>query len=364
LARSAQFLRGGILACLVLTGCPGLTIPPGGPIPPGTPIGSTIDTATTLPLDAEGKAAITGNLTGNTVDVYDLGAVSPGDRIIISVRPAAGSGLDPTLAIFNAGGEAFAINDDAEPATGRVDSAIDDYVTQPSNRFYMAITKYFFSSVTGAYECSVEIRRGQSVPTPPPQILLLNFAGGTVAIPDEGTFTYGPFDAADIDASYAGQTAAIKTKIVDTVKQNFAGFGISIFSSDNPPTNTTGCVVSTIHFGAFSQTKFGIAQAVDDANRKRCDDAIVFTDDFDKPFANKPSVDGIAVAIGNVAAHEAGHLLGLNHVADVTDLMDTTGSASTLLADQEFKTSELSPTIFPFGTQNGPAMLQRVIPGP
>ena len=45
-------------------------------------------------------------------------------------------------------------------------------------------------------------------------MLLLKFDGGSVTIPDEGTFTYGPFDAADIDANYAGQTAAIKAKII------------------------------------------------------------------------------------------------------------------------------------------------------
>lgn len=328
---------------------------------PGT-IGSTIETATPLPLDAAGAATIQGNISGSKVDVYDLGPVSPGDHVVAHVRPAAGSTLDPTTAIFDTNGELFALNDDTDTAAGRVDSTIDDIVAQGSDHFYLATTKYFSGNNGGAYEGDVTITRGGTIPAPLPQILLLNFAGGSITIPDEGTFNFPAFNSADIDPSYAGQTAVIKAKIIATVRQNFQNFGITIVTSDDPPVDNSNCVVSTMQFGAFSATKFGISQEVDQANRNRCDDGIVYTDDFDKPFSPRPSVDGIGVAIGNVAAHEAGHLLGLNHVADITDLMDTTGSASTLLADQEFKTAPLAGSIFPFGKQNGPALLNRVIP--
>lgn len=344
---------------VTVAGCPGFPSMPGAP---GGPIGSTLQTATALPLDANGKATIMGTITGSKVDVYDLGPVNPGDRIIVHVRPTVGSSLDPTTAVFDETSQLFALNDDTDTAANRVDSTIDDFVAESSPHFYLATTKFFSGNNGGDYEGDVEIRRSQTIPAFTPQVLLLNFAGGTITIPDEGTFNFGPFDAADIDATYAGQTAVIQAKIIATVKQNFENFGIIIVTSDDPPVDNTNCVVSTMQFGAFSATKFGIAQDVDEANRNRCDDAIVFTNNFDKPFSPKPSVDGIAVAIGNVAAHEAGHLLGLNHTADVTDLMDTTGSASTLLADQEFKSAVLSPTIFPFGSQDGAALLNRVIP--
>lgn len=354
------------LALVPMLGCPGMT--PITIFPPGLQIGSDFATATPLPLDGSGKAKFNGTIAGSKIDVYDFGPCNPGDRIIISVRPSTNSPLDPTLAVFDANQEAFAVNDDADPASGGLDSAIDDTVTIGSDHYYMAIAKFFFDNVGGDYEADVEVRRGQGVPTPLTQRLLLNFGGGSITIPNEDPYTFGPFNAADVDSrpgdapAYAGHTATIKARILEIVQQNYRNTGLQIFTSDNPPADNTGCVVTTIHFGAFSRTKFGVAQAVDTANRKRCDDGIVFTDDFDKPFANKPSVDGIAVAIGNVAAHEAGHLLGLNHTADVTDLMDTTGSASTLLADQEFKTAPFAPSIFPIGSQNGPALLDRVIP--
>jgi hypothetical protein len=297
---------------------------------------------------------------GTKVDVFDLGPCSAGDRIIVSIKPSAGSPLDPTTAIFDAAQELVALNDDAALSAGRVDSFIDVIVGTGGAHFYLATTRFFFASTGGAYDASVEIQRGSGVPAPQGQRLLLNFAAGSVVIPDEGSFQFDAFDAQDIDAAYAGLTAQIKTKIVDTVRQNFAATGMQIFTSDDAVQPAEP--FSTIHFGSFSSTKFGVAQAVDAGNRDCCDDGIVFTDDFDKPFSPRPSADGIAVAIGNVAAHEAGHLLGLNHVADITALMDTTGAASTLLADQEFKTAPLAQTIFPFGMQNDMALLNRVIP--
>lgn len=347
---------------LVFAGCiPGL-VPP-GTIPAG-PLGSTFQSATLLTLNAEGKASFSSSITGTKVDILNLGAVSPGDRIIITVKPSAGSQLDPVAALFDSNEQLFALNDDVDFEQGRIDSAIDDIVNAASSNFFLAITKFPLGNQEGAYDATVEIQRNQALPIPEVQIVYLNFAGGSVTIPSEGTITVGAFNAAEIDPAYAGQTAAIKTGIVNTVRDRFAATGLQVVSSDDlPPPGPAGCF-STVLFGGFSQTKFGVAQSVDQSNRDRCDDAIVFTEDFDKPFAQQPSAEGIGIAIGNVAAHEAGHLLGLNHVADVSDLMDTTGSASTLLAIQIFKTSRLASSVFPIGMQNGPAMLARVIPAP
>jgi hypothetical protein len=329
---------------------------------PTGPIGSSISTATQLKLDAAGRGNVSSNISGSKVDVYDLGAVSPGDRLIISVKPQPGSKLDPTIAVFNENEELFALNDDVDLTSGLLDSAIDEIVTVASNHYYLAVAKFFFDNQGGTYLGTIEIQRGVGVSTPAVQVLWLNFAGGSVTIPGEGTYNVKVFDAADVDAAYAGQTAVIKAKIIEIVKSNFRNTGLSIITSDDVAAPAQP--FSTLYFGAFSGTKFGVAESVDQGNRDCCDDGIVFTDDFDKPFAPKPSTEGIAIAIGNVAAHEAGHLLGLSHVADVTALMDTTGSASTLLADQEFKTAVLSNTVFPFGKQNDMALLLRVVPIP
>jgi hypothetical protein len=328
---------------------------PGG-VPMG-PIGSDFATATALKLDAEGKVKLSSSLTGSKIDVYDLGAVAPGDEVIVTITPAAGSMMDPIAAIFDVNEELFALNDDVDYPT-RIDSAIDQIVHDASDHLYLGVSKY---QDAGAYEGNVQILRGQAIPTPGAQFILLDFDGGTVTIPSEGDPIHvDPFNAADIDAAYAGETVAIKAKITETVRQNYERFHIQVVTTDEPAP-AADCV-STIYFGSSNALKFGVAQTVDQDNRNRCDDGIVFTDGFSDPFFPQPTTEGIAIAIGNVAAHEAGHLLGLNHVADVTDLMDSTGTASTLLADQEFKTSVLVPEIFPIGKQNGPALITRVLP--
>lgn len=345
----------GISACL-----PGLF--PSDGLPNGVQIGNSFGSAPILPLDASGKASFSSAITGAKVDIVDLGPVAPGDRIIVTVKPSAGSMLDPVAALFDASEELFALNDDVNFDQGQIDSAIDDIVRTASSKMYFAIIKFPLGNQEGAYDATVEIQRGQAIPAPQSQILYLNFAGGSVTIPSEGTINVGAFDAADIDATYAGQTAVIKTAIVNTVRNRFVGTSLQVVTSDEvPPPGPPGCF-STVLFGGFSGTKFGVAQSVDQSNRDRCDDAIVFTERFNEPFASDPTPEGMGLAIGHVAAHEAGHLLGLNHVADVTDLMDTTGSASTLLVTQIFKTSQLAGSVFPIGVQNGPAMLSRVVP--
>jgi hypothetical protein len=322
--------------------------------------GSTFETAGAL--DANGNAAFNGTISMNQADVYDLGPVAPGDRIIASVGAAAGSRLDTTLAIFDERGELFALNDDVDLNSGMLGSAIDDVVVTAGQSCYLAVSK-FFSDKGGAYEGTVRIERGGAIPTPPLQVLLLNFDGGSATIASAGTLNLNPFDAADIDTAYAGETQTIKDKIVAIVRDSFLGTGLQVVTTDQNLTLTPG-TFSTIHFGTFSATLFGAADNVDQGNRDCCDDGIVFTDGFDEPFAQQPSAAGIGTAIGNVAAHEAGHLLGLNHVADVTALMDSTGTASTLLAIQLFKTAPLTEAVFPIGMQNAPSILERVVPAP
>lgn len=343
-----------VLTALIAAGC-GTSFPfPGGSSRPG---GADFASAPVLELAADGSAEWVGTITQRKVEVWDLGAMSPGDRIHVEVSSAAGSGVDPAGALFDANQDAFVENDDADASAGDYDTLMDEIVREATGRMYLAITSSYYSSRNGAYQARVVVSRGGAPAGPVAQKIMLNFVGGTnITIPNVGTFDVLPFDAGRIDADYAGMTASVKAGIVARVRQCYAGLNVIVQSSDDP-VPIDGPDVSTLYFGEFSRTVFGISQDVDSWNDNYCDDGIIYTDRFDDAFAVKPSPAGIAMAIGNVAAHEAGHLLGLAHVADVTDLMDTTGAASTLLDNQVFKRSLFDESIFPIGYQNGPKQL-------
>lgn len=297
------------------------------------------------------------------VDVFDLGALSAGDRIVIDVN-TPDSALDSAVALFDGDERLVIEQDDEDLAANKLDPRINIRLRRTANRFYLAIAASPFAASgteTGAYAIEIIVTTGGTAPSPRKQVLLLDFDGGSVDIPGDQVYTIGAFDAADIDPTYNGQTDQIKTLIRNVVEDRYSAYDVEIVTTDDPNFDPS-TPHSSIVFGGFSAEVFGIAQGVDRLNSNSTDQAIVFTETFNpQVFGRVLTVQQLGRAIGQVAAHEAGHLLGLNHVADVTDLMDTTGAANTLLDVQIFKRSVLDATIFPIGDQDGPILLEEIV---
>lgn len=344
---AALTLFAGLLTSL-LAGCPA---PPDGNGTDQPRPGNSFANAGRLILN-DGEVLTLSNRieSGSEVHVFSLGPLSPGDRIVVEVFPVSGSRLDPNTAIFDAAGELFTMNDDFNLSAGRFDSLIDEVIRYGSDPYYLAIAPSFFDPTPGEYQARVRVFRGGAPVGVEGQVVFLNFAGGQATLKDIGSFDLPPFDAARIDSVYDGNTETIINLILETVNENFHGLDITILNSRDHARPTGE--FSEVYFGGFNVRAFGISESVDHWNKNKSDRSIVFTDRFDDPFVPQPSVTGIGIAIGNVAAHEIGHLLGLEHTADVTELMDTTGTASTLLLDQDFKKAPLDISVFPFGDQD------------
>ena len=294
------------------------------------------------------------------VDVYSLGPMLPGDRIFIQVD-AQTSGLDAAIALFDKHGRLFTENDDRNLAGNDLNPQVNRAVRWGSNPYYVAIAAAPFNLTTGSYQMTVTVSRGGPVPPKEQAVFFLDFDGGTVSISGENIGNIPPFDTGDIDSDYDGMTAAVQTAIVDRFMDAFDGVDVVTVTSDQGEA-AAGPAFSRILFGGFDATKFGISEAVDPFNEDDSDDAIIFTETFTPSlFGRTLSANELGTAIGNVAAHEGGHLLGLNHVADITALMDTTGGPDTLLVNQLFKDTPLDDSIFPIGSQDGWLLLKQIV---
>lgn len=370
----------GLAALLGSAGCPGIIDPGSGdPLTDGNKdltLTSTQGKTFGEPNDGFGNAMVAvfdrfdaAHLQGSIstygdIDVFMLGDLAEGDRLLVDVL-TSGSALDTSVALFDTEQRLAYENDDRGGVGSRqLDAYLEFVIRRPSASYYLAVSHSTFAaeiSFTGNYTVEVERDSGHAVPPPVKQALVLDFDGGMVASPIIGPLQLGAFDAGDIAPVYQGMTQNVKDALVDTMRQNFERFGVEVYTTDGPvPVDSQS--YSTVYFGGFSLSSFGIAEAVDLYNADVCDDAIIFTESFSPAvFSRTPDAVALGVAIGNIAAHEAGHLLGLNHVDDDLAIMDAASPADAFLQDQEFTDAPLHSDIMPLGTQDAALLLLETV---
>jgi hypothetical protein len=314
-----------------------------------------------LVLATEEDSLIRGHVDGSRdVDVYDLGPVLPGERIIVEMLPDAG--LNGAIAVFSDNRACMLVNDHRNVYLGVKEPFIDVVFERATESCYVAVASTPTQSSSGDYALIASKIGALNPPQPRPDVVLLSFEGGDgVRIGSRAAINVPPFDAASISNRYAQQTDDIIAQTVARIREDFLPYDVTVLSTSEGA--SADALTTVLYFGTYDEALLGVAEGVDEFNATQGQRAIVFTDTFAAFDPLTPSADEMSQALANVASHEIGHLLGLVHTADAAGVMDVTASLSQLLADQHFTMSPLHGDVFPIGSQDAVQLLADTLGG-
>ena len=356
----------GCLLSFGYGGCGAAVVPPGDAGSPSTlnlsalgfdAIPTHVETTSNNLLDVAESAdatrapqVIRGGISGtDDVDVYDLGPIVPGDRVLVSVT--TDPSLEAAVALFDDTGASLLINDHRNVYLGRSGPFVDVVIRRESPSCLVAFSATPGYASQGEYVLGASVEFPMPIPNSRSDVVLLDFGRARgVQVGNRPAMDIPPFDAADIDAAYAGRTERLVAELVARVREDFAGYNVTILSTTEGATDDG--TMSRVHFGTFDEALLGVAEGVDEYNALDAQEAMVFTDTFAAFSPLDPSVTEMAQALANVASHEIGHLLGLVHTSDAVDLMDVTASLRELLEDQNFARAPIYAAVFPLGDQD------------
>jgi matrixin len=314
-------------------------------------------------LPTAGEIVIKGSIElPGDVDVYDLGPAAAGDAVVADV--IAQDGLNAVAALFDGGETVIDANNDRLYYGGNPNPLMSQTIRVTSGNLYLGIaasTATHFAtpsgSPTGAYSVRVSRQPGRAVNPPRPQIVWLDFEGGdSVEIGSEPVVVMLPFTAEAMSVRFVGQTEYIIDRLLALMRQDLAPYNVTLLDSRHHTEPTEAH--STVFFGNYHALYPGIADSVDAGNKKLEGEAIVFSEDLTMFESLQPTADEAAQALANFAAHELGHLLGLEHTSEPGDLMSTTSTSRQILElNAEYRRARLESAVFPIGWQNSEALL-------
>lgn len=308
-----------------------------------------LKSAERVDIDADARVIRGTVSSASDVDTYDLGPVSPGDRIIVDM--ATDGSLDGAIALFDEQEAALLVNDHRNVYLGEANPFIDVVIRRASDSCTVAVAATPGYRAQGDYGLIASKETPVAIPAGRPDTVLLVFDGDNdVRIGSRAPVNVPPFDAASISDTFSGMTDEMIDRVVEAVRADYAGLNVTILSTSEGAAFQGS--MTRLFFGTYDPALLGVAEGVDEFNGAASQEAIVFTDTFEAFAPLNPSVEQIAQAIANVASHEIGHLLGLVHTRDPRGIMDVTASLNNLMRDQSFSKSPLYEQVFPVGSQD------------
>lgn len=273
--------------------------------------------------------------------IFDLGPVSAGDRIFLSLTTLPGYGE-----VFETGSDFSVMLLEQDPNKPAEYDIFAWY--QPQFILFTRDTRLvvprdmsnLYAVVDGGVSLNVRIGRQSELVDTRPQRVLLDFSGGTdISVAGLDPMDIPPLDANDFNPFFtvnpnfgSTETVALRQAVKSTVETIYAGFNLDVFTTDDP--NQPPPPFLRMYVGGTGPSPFllGIADYIDPRNETTTGAGITFATSIgavtiENSAMTNPVTDipGLGQAIGCVAAHEIGHLLGLRHTQREGDLMQSEG---------------------------------------
>lgn len=335
--------------------------------------------------------------------IFDLGPLSRGDRVSVSLLNVPGFGqyytpddefsvmlVDSAYKILAWYQALEAIDSDT------LTTYLDEFVlfTEDTNLLVGHFSQHYYVVVDGGVSVHVEIEPEYDTPDTVQQRVYVRFDGGeAIAAGNQEPRTIPELDASDFNDFFASSpgwddtdTLTLKTTIMAQLRSNFysdynvapgasnSSAGIKFYSSDDYDPEDIELPYQTVYVGGSTPDElFGIADYIDPRNLTTTGTAIVYATEIAEWGIGgllSNSVNDIATlgnAIGTIAAHEIGHLLGLRHTDDATDIMELGGDPTiprTFKTNATVSASEQVADLDAIGIQDADLLLSETVGEP